>query len=566
MHTHEAPPLRGPSRPLFALISLTLLLISALLSGCGGSTRDAVPIAAVSAKIQSQRCLLLTTNDSEAHFDGRKEGRAPNLKYEGTITRIAAEKKRLLRARNGAVLLVSAGDVLQGRYMVRKDRDRKRAAREAWLMYERAGYDVGVLGNHEFDAGPAVLRYAMTALTTFRIVTSNLDPTSPSLHNRDGKLYSKTLVRRCGNLRIGFFGLLTPSTRNISDFGDTRMSDPNDPVNAPARRAIATLRKQRVDVIVALTHLGYRHDRTLAHQVPGIDVIIGGHSHTLLKKWKRVGSTMVVQSGARFGHLGYVDLVARKGGGIIASQSSWRVRPINRELPRDPAVASALKDLRGAYSKERIVGERSVAWVLRGKGRKPYGKRVARAVTLHISQRHRVDGAILNMGGLRTNATYAVGPVTDQDIRAIHPFGNRLVRLTLTGAQLSQVLEHACTKGHRGKLGERVALHGVKMRCDAEGQRQRYKKVNGKVVGISVPGKRVRDLKVGGVAAVPTKTYIIATNDYLARGGSGFWLLTQMKRLCMDGSDFKVNRCKSSPTLAEVVEQAVTAGSFDAPL
>ena len=557
------------------------LLLGLLASGCGGAQPDASSAASSPAASSARsttpsfkpgphdlkrRCLLLTTNDSEAHFDGRKQGHAPNLTYVGTITRIAAEKKRLLRERKGAVLLVSAGDVLQGRYMVRKDGDRKRAAREAWLLYEAAGYDVGVLGNHEFDAGPAVLRYAMAALTTFRIVTSNLDPTSPALHNLDGKLYATTLVRRCGGLRIGFFGLLTPSTQTISDFGDTRMSDPSDPVNAPARRAIAALRKQRVDVIVALTHLGYPHDRRLATEVRGIDVIVGGHSHTLLKAWKRVSETLVVQTGSRFGHLGYLDIVAHPGGGVIAGQSSWAVRAIDPALPRDPPLASALQDLRAAFANEQIVGERSQPWILSGAGRKPYGQRVARAATLHLRQRHHVDGAILNMGGLRTNATYPVGPVTDQDIRAIHPFGNRLVRLRLTGRELSQVLEHACTKGHRGKLGERVALHGIQMRCDGERQPLQYKKIDGKVVGVSAPGDRVRDLLIGGVAVVPAKTYVVATNDYLARGGSGHWLMTRVKRLCGDDTDFGKDRCKSSPTLAVVVQQAVAAGRFDTPL
>ncbi|MCO4762684.1 MAG: bifunctional metallophosphatase/5'-nucleotidase [Myxococcales bacterium] len=551
---------------LNGLVALTAAIAMLSISGCGGAPKQAQSVLSADKINLKDRCLLLTTNDSEAHFDGRKEGRPPALKYVGTITRIAAEKKRLLRQRKGAVLLVSAGDVLQGRYMARTDKDRKRAAKEAWLMYERAGYDVGVLGNHEFDAGPGVLRHAMAALKTFRIVTSNLDPASPSLDNRDGKLYSTTLIKTCGGLRIGFFGLLTPSTRVISDFGDTRMSHPNDPINTPARLAVAALRKQRVDVIVALTHLGYEKDRKLAREVRGIDVIVGGHSHTLLKEWKKVGETLVVQTGERFGHLGYLELVGRKGGGLITAKSSWRAQAIDRNLPRDPAVARSLQDFRGAYAPERVVGERTVPWSLRGAGRKPYGRRVARAVTAHLMRRYRVDGAILNMGGLRTNTVYPKGPVTDLEIRAIHPFGNRLVRLTATGAQLRQILEQACTKGHRGKLGERVALHGITMRCDGQRAAIAYTKKDGKVIAVASPGARVQDLRIAGMPVDLKKTYYIATNDYMARGGSGYWLMTQLKRACADETDFKINRCKSSPTLADVVEESVKQGSFDGPL
>ena len=228
---------------------LCLLLVVIVLGGCGVQQRN------LTRDDLTRRCLLLTTNDSEAHIDGARLGAPPEVRYRGTLDRIAGEKRRQLKARPGGVLLVSAGDVLQGRYMARKDRDRKEAARQAWRLYERAGYDVGVLGNHEFDAGPAVLRYALEGLRSFQIVTSNLDPNSPTLNNKGQRLYRRLWVRRCGGLRIGFFGLLTPATRNISDFGDTRLSDPEDPVHAPARRAVAALRKQRVDVVVALTHL-----------------------------------------------------------------------------------------------------------------------------------------------------------------------------------------------------------------------------------------------------------------------------------------------------------------------
>ena len=90
-----------------------------------------------------------------------------------------------------------------------------------------------------------------------------------------------------------------------------------------------------MDVVVALTHLGLRSDLTLARNVRGIDLIIGGHSHTLLRRWKTSGETVVVQSGERFGHLGYLDIKGRRGGGIIRADSSWRVRAVDDTMDPD---------------------------------------------------------------------------------------------------------------------------------------------------------------------------------------------------------------------------------------
>ena len=173
--------------------------------------------------------------------------------------------------------------------------------------------------------------------------------------------------------------------------------------------------------------------------------------------------------------------------------------------------------------------------------------------------------AVLNMGGLRTNSVYPPGPVTDLEIRAIHPFRNRPVFVELSGAALKQMLEHACTKGHRGRLGSRAILHGVAMRCAGDRPRVRYKRDKGLVIGLASPGDRVQDLTIDGKPVDPKARYGVVTNDYIARGGSGYWWLTQHPRRCADGEDFNVRRCKHTPTIAEVVEASVRAGTFGDP-
>ena len=542
----------------WAAIALTTACC-ALATGCGASQKS---VARGSEKIG--RCTILATNDSEANFDGDKIKGGPGIQYLGPLARVAAEKQRVSKRRKG-VLLVSAGDVLQGRYMQRTDDDRSRAARESWQMYERAGYDLAVLGNHEFDAGPKVVAHAIGGLKKLRLVVSNLsEGQGTSLHNPGEKLWADTVIRECGGLKIGFFGLLTPHTRTISDFGDTKFAHPSDPIYPSARRAVAKLRKAGVDAVVALTHLGIGAEIRLAKKVDGIDVVIGGHSHTLLRHEKRVGDTLVAQAGARFTHLGHVELHGKKGGGIDRDRMSWYVRKIDEQMAPDPTVKAAVDELRKAYPPEVVIGQRLQSWHLRGAGRHVYGGLVAKAVFQWLKDRKiPVHATMLNAGGLRTAKTYPKGPVTNLEVEAIHPFRNRIVVAELDGKTMRHLAEHACTKSHRGG-GLRVMLHGLKLQCDSNKPAIRYKRSKGKQVGISAPGHRAKTVLLDDKPITDDGTYYIATNNYMARGGSGYYPFTLAKRRCTDGSDFTTNACKSSPTLADIVKDAVKRGTFEA--
>lgn len=261
-----------------------------------------------------KRCLLLNTNDSESNFDGSRCGDkacpTPTTSgFLGTIARIAGEKQRQLQKRPGGVLLVEGGDVLQGRYLERQDGDRALAAKQAWHLYDRAGYDFGTLGNHEFDGGPKVLRTAMQGLQRYRILMANLDAVGTSLDptTTTGRpLYDETALVDCGGIKVGLFGLLTPSTKTISDFGDLRFRNADDTLRVSARAAVAALKSQGAQVIVALTHIGLEDDKVLANDVPEIDAIVGGHSHTVLPQRVQVGKTLIVQTGSRFAYLGFL--------------------------------------------------------------------------------------------------------------------------------------------------------------------------------------------------------------------------------------------------------------------
>ncbi len=554
--------------PKLFLAALCLIL------ACGSATSPSVvqqQAASTSSPPLTKRCLLLTTNDSEAHFDGPRSGPRDAPVYAGSIARVAAVKQAQLAQRPGGVLLVEGGDVLQGRFMERADGDRPLAMRQAWQVYEAAGYDFGTLGNHEFDAGPKAVRFALQGLSTYRILTANLDssgtPLDPADPAKPQGLYGKTALVDCGGIKLGLFGLLTPTTRTISQMGEVQMAA--DPLNGPARQAVADLRAQGAQLVVALSHLGVDEDMQLARDVTGIDAIVGGHSHTPLPKARRVGPTWITQTGCRFAFLGHLDLALSPDGPRLEdTQTTWNMVPINAQMPVDPAIEQQVNQLRAQLVPEVVIGQRSVAWDLT-RPRGEYGVRAARAAALaaqqalpQLAKSAPVVGGLLNTGGFRSHTLYPPGPVTNLDIAAIHPFRNRLVVVTLDGQGLHDTLEHGCAPGSDGH-GQGLVMWGLAYQCDRTKPAQQYTVKDGKPIAISQRGQRLVGATVGDQPIDLAKRYTIATVDYLAKGGSGYLPLALGDRRCLDGKVFGAEPDCVSPQFNVVMEAAVKDGSLD---
>lgn len=554
-------------------VGLAILLA---LGGCGGSAATLAVVPAVSDANPggSKRCLILTTNDSEANFDGP---RLADGHYQGTISRVAAYKREKLKEKAGAVLLLEGGDVLQGRFMARADGDRARAMREAWQVYDQAGYDFGALGNHEFDAGPKPLRVALQGLSRYRLLSANLLAQGTALEpqelGRPQGLFGATALVDCGGIRVGLFGLLTPSARTISQMGDVKM--PAEPINGPARQAVDQLRSQGAQVVIALSHLGVGEDVALARDVTGIDVVVGGHSHTPLRQEKRQGSTLITQTGARFANLGELEMVLDgDGDGLDLRQSAWRLRPIDASLPQDPQIEAQIAGLRQGLVPEVVVGQRKLAWDLTNP-RGEYSQLATRALVAAANEAAKswpgpqlpVVAGLLNAGGFRSHTEYPPGPVTNLDVAAIHPFANRAVVVEMTGQQLLDTLEHGCAPGSDGH-GQGIVNYGLQGSCDRSKPTPKYQLQDGKPVALLERGQRLQGALLGGQPIEPKARYRVATIDYLARGGSGFWSLSQGDRRCFDGQpytgqpDAGEGSCRS-PLMAEVIEAAVRAGTLE---
>ena len=291
---------------------------------------------------------ILHTNDLHSHVLGF----SPNIDYrpdiiggdatKGGWARVATVLKREREKRPHPVLVLDSGDFLMGSLFHMLAREE---AMELRLMKEM-GYDVLTLGNHELDLKPRGLARILSAATAKGgmppIVFSNALFSKES--DRDDTLeaiFSQGIVKpyvvlQKDEMKIGIFGILGKDAAEKSPFAAPLKF--GDPVET-SREMVRVLReKEKVDMVICLSHSGLGEgksepeDKILAQKVQGIDLIVGGHSHTRLEKPLVINSTLILQASAYGKCVGIVDLFWEKGKVI---QKSYRLVDIDSSIPGD---------------------------------------------------------------------------------------------------------------------------------------------------------------------------------------------------------------------------------------
>jgi 5'-nucleotidase/UDP-sugar diphosphatase len=294
---------------------------------------------------------ILHTNDLHSHIlgfspslDYRPEGTGSDA-TRGGWARIATVIKQEKEKRNHAVLVLDGGDFLMGSLFHMLAREE---AMELRLMKDM-GYDVLTLGNHEFDLRPKglarILRSAaagggMPAMVFSNAVFSKESDRDDALEEVFNQgMVKPYLVLEKGGMRIGLFGILGKDAAEKSPFASPLKF--GDPIET-SREMVKVLReKEKVDMVICLSHSGVREaksvseDEALARKVQGIDVIVGGHSHTRLEKPIVIDSTLILQASAYGKCVGVLDLVWDKG---KVRQKSYRLIDINTSIPGDMAL------------------------------------------------------------------------------------------------------------------------------------------------------------------------------------------------------------------------------------
>ncbi len=226
-------------------------------------------------QLNAQELTIIHVNDTHSHVDPQRTGEYKGM--GGVIEQAAFIDE--VRAEEGKknVLLLHAGDYGQGTsYFTELNGDIEIDVMNAM------GFDVTCLGNHEFDNGIPELARRLKNLKN-DVVCANYDFTGTAL---EGLVSPYSIVKKAG-MKIGVIGLMTDVSRVVdrSIAKDLHYQDPAPIVN---RLAEYLKDEKGCDYIICLSHLGYDEDKELASQIKGVDLIVGGHSHTLLHKTQHV--------------------------------------------------------------------------------------------------------------------------------------------------------------------------------------------------------------------------------------------------------------------------------------
>jgi len=462
----------------------------------------------------------------------------------GGMARVATAINDLrgeLEAAGENVIVLDAGDQYQGSLMFTTYRGT--AAAE---MMEAIGFDAMALGNHEFNNGPEGLLPLLDGVS-FPIVSGNLDVSSdPILGGRVGD----TLVLDVNGTQVGIVSALATDTVETSSPGpNVVFMDAIESIQAD----VDALTADGVGIIIALTHLGLPDDIRVAEAVTGLDLIVGGHSHTYLSAddpdrqgayptWiSNPEGTMVpiVQAYAYSKYLGHLEATFDDEGNLVYAEGNTMLLDASVEPDAEIAarvaelagpIEEAMADVIGATS-EFIQGDRSVCRVEECS----MGNLVADAMLERVADQG-IHVAIQNGGGLR--ASIDEGEVTMGEIFTVLPFQNTLATFQLTGADIVASLENGVSRVEDG-AGRFPQVSGMRYTWNPAGE----------------PGSRIVSVEVatdGGFAPIDMEAvYGVVSNNFMRRGGDGYALFR----------DSGMNAYDFGPGLEQVVADYVSMNS-----
>ena len=367
---------------------------------------------------------------------------------------------------------------------------------DAW---NTAGLDYSTFGNHEFDFGPDVLRQRMKE-SKFKWIAANV------IDKKTGKPFGEAyVVREFDGVKVGIFGLTLEETQVTSRPGpDVEFLNPCE----TARKMVSEIHARGVKTVVALTHLSMGEDKEVA-RCSGVDVIIGGHEHTLLESVSGGAPIFKMTSDAR--ELGQIDLNISKSTGAVES-IDWKVIPVTSKTKDDPQFA-ALDRRYGTLLKElaQLVGRSSVDLDASSAVSRTQETNVGDFIADTFRAATGADVGLMNGGSIRADEIISAGPLTKRDVLSILPFKNKVVKVELSGAILRQTLEHGVARSAEdAEPGRFPQVSGIRFTFDAR----------------QPPGSRIVDLSINGKPLDEKKNYTLATSDYVALdGGDGYAML-----------------------------------------
>lgn len=392
-----------------------------------------------------------------------------------------------VRRMNPQTLILDAGDVFQGTpyynfYLGEPD------IQAMGLM----GYHAMTVGNHDLDNGLANLN-KQTASAPFPVLNANIVDAKTGQ-----RLFKPYQIFAVNGVKIAVIGLMSDHAWQAVATANKQGLNLLDPIKV-ANELVPELRKQ-ADLVVSLHHMGIWIDEVFPQQVPGVDVIIGGHSHTLMEKAKvlpnknnnGIGGTLMQHAYYMGAYVGRIDLTLDKQRRIVKHDSQLVL--LDERFDRDPVAE--LLDRYGDKLKvqmNEVIGEALDDMGTDGKYNGPFA--LGSLVADIIRESQNVEVGIVNTGGIRTSLNK--GPVTVGEIFEIMPFDNAVTAFAIKGKDLRQVVE---TSASRLGVSKNLQFSGLVY---------------------SMKGTQVTDIHVQGKPLEPERLYRAAAPDYVFSGNEG---------------------------------------------
>lgn len=431
----------------------------------------------------------------------------------GGIARVkAAIDARRAALAGGNVLVLDAGDQFQGSLYYTSYKSPPIAE-----FMNGIGFDAMAIGNHEFDDGPQELAKFIDLLK-FPMISGN---TLAGLDSPLADKFEGYIVKEIGGQKVAVVSVLATDTDETSSPGDSILF--GDEI-AYLKEAVKEIEGKGIDKIVLLSHVGYVRDKQIAAAVDGIDVIVGGHSHTYLSSTddKAAGpyptlvkapngtEVPIVTAYAYSKYLGDLKVVFDDNG--VVKSASGAPQLLDASVTPDAGFEARVAELGKPLEelKKKEIGETTA--VIDGsrdncRAREcTMGNLVSDALLDRVKDQG-ITIAIQNGGGLR--ASIDAGPVTMGEVLTVLPFQNSVATFQIKGVDLLAALENGASQIEDG-AGRFVQTAGLKYSFD------RSKPAGSRIVSVEV--------KEGDsfVKLDPEKIYGVVTNNYTRTGGDGF--------------------------------------------
>lgn len=469
----------------------------------------------------AQSLVLLHTNDTHSNIDTDADGVGGILPRKAIIDSVRNAEKN--------VILIDAGDMVQGTLYFKFFK-----GDVEYPLFNMMDYDVRILGNHEFDNGLDELAWYWKNVRGARL-SSNYDFSDTAAKG----LFDPYVIKKIAGKKIGIMALNVDPQSLISEnnYEGMKFRDVIETANETA----ALLRKKGCDLVVAVTHIGYEvpngktDDLDLARASKDIDVIIGGHSHTVVDPakpektphWVKNAEgrdVLIAQTGKYGRNIGYIKFDLSD---VAGRKMDYRLIPVTDRFPHD-SYSHEIRRFLAPY--QHIVDSVNNHVIARSDIEMPngastgafanwtgdfsawYGRRIADSLRNAGYEIAPVGMGLMNVGGIRQ--PMGKGNVTEGQILATFPFSNRLRLIEIKGKDLIETMRIVAPKG-----GEAVSAE-ARIVTDGSGQLKR--------------------MLLDGSEVDPDKLYVVCTIDYVAEGNDDMVPMKNHRELWRDNEEVSV--------------------------